>query len=264
MITTFVINLDKDKERMAFMHEQLTTCGMSYRRQPAILGKEYTPTLAEYDEAAARKATGHALIPGEMGCALSHAAVYKTIVAESIPFSFVFEDDVEIPNNFKEIVERMVAEQPVTNFDYLLFDYVPVGMPYLRQWYTGVIWNIRSRSERSLVSAAIFMLYAFIKIWYIVPLSLFEGWRDRYKKQSPGPVRFYRPVYFAGAYLLTLEGAKKLLSLAEPVVYTADQLPNKARVLRGLRFFCYAPRSVEQLKRTFGSSILDKTGAEIS
>jgi GR25 family glycosyltransferase involved in LPS biosynthesis len=264
MITTFVINLDKDTDRMAFMHEQLTACGMSYRRQPAILGKAYTPTKAEYDEEAALKATGHALIPGEMGCALSHAAVYKTIVAESLPFSFIFEDDVEIPKNFKEIIEGMATQQAVTKFDYLLFDYVPVGMPYIRQWFKGVIRNVQLRSETSYLQALIFLLYALLKVWYIVPLSLFEGVRDTYKKRNPGPVRFYRPVYFAGAYLVTLEGAKKLLSLAEPVIYTADQLPNKARVLRGLRFFCYAPRSVEQLKSTFGSSILDKTAAEIA
>ena len=263
MFTTFVINLDKDTERMKFMHSQLLGCRIVYRRQTAILGKAYTASTAEYDSARAVKATGHALIPGEIGCALSHLGVYKTIVAEGLPYSLVFEDDVAIPNNFKEIVESMVITQPLTSFEYLLFDYVPVGLPYIRQWFLSVRRTIQLHSRTSWFAAVLAMLYAGVKVWYIVPLALYEGWRDTAKKTKPGPVRFYRPVYFAGAYLITLEGAKKLVSLAEPVIYTADQLPNRARILRGLRFFCYAPLCVSQLKQTYGSSILDVAGKDI-
>jgi len=263
MVTTFVINLDKDKERLSFMDSQLAASGLSYRRQPAILGKEYQATRAEYDEDAAVRATGHALIPGEIGCALSHVAVYKAIVAESIPFALIFEDDVEIPRHFKDIVERMVQAQPTIKFDYLLFDYVAVGIPFIRQWFRSVVINTRARFQQSVLSALLCVLYAFIKMWYIVPMALFEGFRNWYKQSSPGPVKFYRPVYFAGAYLVTLEGVKKLLALAQPVVYTADQLPNQARIKSGLRFYCYAPRVVEQQKKVFGSSILDITGDQI-
>lgn len=263
MFTTFVINLDKDIERLRFMDEQLTRLGITYTRQPAIYGKTHTTTVDEYDEAKAVAATGHALLPGELGCALSHRVVYERIVAEGVPFALVLEDDVVLPSDFKQVLERMIAEQPKTNFEYLLFDYVPVGWPYVRQWFLSIGVNVRERAKTSLIRAILFLLYACIKVWYIVPLALFEGWRDQAKKTNPGPVRFFRPVYFAGAYLVTQEGAKKLLSLAQPVIYTADQLPNRARVLRGLRFFCYAPLAVRQDKAAFGSSILELAGKDI-
>ncbi len=263
MLETFVINLDKDTERMDFMAAQLAVRGITYRRQAAIYGKNYQPSLAEYDAAKAVAATGHALLPGELGCALSHAKVYEQIVREAIPFALVLEDDVELPSDFKATVERMIEEQPKTNFEYLLFDYVPVGMPFIRQWFRSVAVHVRAQWQISLFRGLVAFLYALLKVGYIVPLSLYEGWRDRAMQHKGGPVRFLRPVYFAGAYLLTLEGARKLLALAEPILYTADQLPNRARIINNLRFFCYAPLSVKQLKTTFGSSILDVAGKDI-
>lgn len=263
MFTTFVINLDKDTERMQFMHEQLERLKISYNRKSAIYGKTYEASASEYDEVKAVAATGHALIPGELGCALSHAKVYEQIVQESIPFALVLEDDVELPQDFKAVVEQMIVGQPKTNFEYLLFDYVPVGLPFIRQWLRSVSVTVRTQYKKSSLHGVGALLYAFLKAGYIIPLSLFEGWRDTYKKHHPGPVRFFRPVYFAGAYLVSLEGAKKLHALSKPVLYTADQLPNRARIINNLRFFCYAPLLVKQLKTTFGSSILDLAGKDI-
>lgn len=263
MFRTFVINLDKDTERMDFMHEQLGRLGISYERQAAVYGKSYKPNRDEYDAEQAISATGHSLLPGELGCALSHVAVYKKVVSQQIRYTLIFEDDVELPSNFKKIVESMMQQQQRSGFEYLLFDYVPVGWPFIKQWFRSVSIRIKAEYQISFIRGVFTFGYALLKVGYIVPLSVFEGWRDKRMKRNPGAVRFFRPVYFAGAYLVTLEGAKKLLSLAEPVVYTADQLPNRARVLKGLRFFCYAPLSVRQLKSTFGSSILDLSGKDI-
>jgi len=263
MFKTFVINLDKDKERMDFMSQQLVNCEIPYHRQSAVYGKDYRASYVEYDEAGAIAKTGHALLPGELGCALSHAKVYEQIVREEIPFSLILEDDVELPSNFKHIVNRMITEQGKTNFEYLLFDYVPVGLPFLKQWFRSVRVRVNNEFQYSLPRATLTALYAIFKIPYIVPLAIFEGCRDGVMYETGGPVRFLRPVYFAGAYLLTLQGAKKLHSLTKPILYTADQLPNRARIINKLRFFCYAPLSVKQLKTTFGSSILDVAGKDI-
>ena len=262
MFTTFVINLDRDTERMQFMHEQLTRLGIQYQRHSAILGKEYSPTIQEYDEVRALAEGGHALLPGEIGCALSHAQVLEKIVTEKIPFALVLEDDVSLPINFKHILEKEIAHSR-KNWEYLLFDYVVVGLPFLRQWFSSVCINSSKRWRENRVRAILWTAAAIVKGIYIVPLSLFEGFRNSYKKSSPGPVTFLRPLYFAGAYLVSLKGAEKLLSLAKPVVYTADQLPNKARVLKSLKFRGYAPQVVFQQKKTFGSSILDLSGDEI-
>jgi len=258
MFTTFVINLDKDVERMRFMHEQLSRLNIVYRREAAVLGKSYIPTIEEYNEAEAIKKGGHALLPGEIGCALSHAHVIQKIVTEKIPFTLVLEDDVELPSNFNQVLERVISDNlSGGKWEYLLFDYVVVGRVFIHQWINGVFAHLKKTWQEQPVKVLQQALLFALKGFYIIPLSMFEGVRNTYKKCSPGPVRFFRPVYFAGAYLVTYEGALKLHALSQPVIYTADHLPNRARIIKKLRFRGYAPQLVQQLKSTFGSSILD-------
>lgn len=264
MYTTFVINLDKDVERMQFMHEQLTKLNIPYTRESAVYGKNYQPSLVEYDEVQALEKGRHSLLPGEIGCALSHAHVIQKIVAEKIPYALVLEDDVELPDNFNTILEREItSNRPDNTWEYLLFDYVVVGRPFIKQWIAGVFTNIKKTWKTNPIKVISQLIFFALKGLYIIPLSLFEEIRNFYKKRSPGPVRFFRPVYFAGAYLVTYEGALKLQSLSQPIIYTADHLPNRARVLKGLKFRGYAPQIVRQDKQTFGSSILDLSGNQI-
>lgn len=263
MFSTFVINLDKDTDRLAFMDGQLSKQNIKYRRQSGVYGKTCKPTLREYDEAKAIKKGGRALLPGEVGCALSHVAVLKKIVNDGMQYALVLEDDVLLPENFKEILEKEILRQTAYKWDYLLFDYVQVGYPFLKQWLGGVQVTFLKTLLSNPLKALLGLGYALIKSFYIIPLCLFEGVRDWYRAYNPGPVAFYRPIYFAGAYLVTRSGAERLLSLTHPIVYTADQLPNRARVLCGLRLRGYAPCVVKQLKTTFGSSILDLSGQEL-
>lgn len=261
MYTTFVINLDKDTERMQFMHEQLARLGIAYRRETAILGKSYNPSLKEYNESYAIKKGGHALLPGEIGCALSHSRVIQKIIDEKIPYTLVLEDDVSLPIDFHQIIETEIAKNENSPaWEYLLFDYVVVGRIFIRQWLSGVAVNLQKTWQTNYLMMLPKMIIFFLKAMYIIPLSIFEGLRNHYKKSSPGPVRFFREVYFAGAYIVTYEGALKLRTLSQPVIYTADHLPNKARILTGLKFRGYAPQIVRQNKHRFGSSILEIEG----
>lgn len=257
MFSTFVINLDKDTERMDFMEKQLNKASIQYVRHAAIDGRNYVPQASEYDQNLALKQGGHILLPGEVGCALSHAQIIARIVEDKIPFSLVLEDDILIPENFKELVEKQVQKQK--KWEYLLFDYPTVGLPFLRAWLLGV--KINYQKQQGIVLKWYFLFKHCIKAFYIIPLSLFEYFRDRLRAYAPGPVVFFRPVYYAGAYLVTYQGAQKLHALSTPVRYTADHLPNRARLLTGLRFRCYAPLVVSQQRKKFGSSIL-KLSAE--
>lgn len=264
MYSVFVINLDKDTERMRFMHEQLSKLGIKYTRQTAVLGSQYKPTLAEYDEIEALKKGGHALRPNELGCALSHARVLEKIVTEQIPYALVLEDDVVLPPNFTEVLEKEVEKNISRNhWDYLLFDYTPVGRQFLKMWSKGVKNNFVSLDNASIFFKSLFIFKHFIKAMYVVPLSFYEAIREYFKANNPGPVKFYRPVYFAGAYLITLEGAKKLLPLTKPIVYTADHLPNAARKEVNLLFRAYCPLIVSQDRYTYGSSILELSGEQV-
>jgi len=263
MLRAFVINLDKDKERMKFMHNQLLRLGIAYERFPAINGRDYIASSAEYQEEIAIQKTGHALLPGELGCALSHKKIYELIVAQKIPYALILEDDVQLPNNFHAIIRNQIDLQKIHKWEYLLFNYPVVGLPWIKKWFIALIANYKNLQKKEFSSQIFFILYSIAKILYMIPLSLLEGLRNKYKSFYPGPVRFYRPIYLAGAYILTLEGAKKLLELSNPIVYPADRLPNQARIKNKLILRGYSPLVVTQMNREFGSSILGLRGNEL-
>ena len=89
-------------------------------------------------------------------------------------------------------------------------------------------------------------------------MTYLESGRDRvYRKlKISGPVKFYRPTYFAGCYLITNVAALKLLSLEEKVVFAADRLHNQARIKKELNVKLFCPLLVSQQRQEFGSSIL--------
>lgn len=263
MFQTFIINLDKDVKRLQFMEKQLHSCDITFRRQSGYLGREYVFDLKEYDPKIALSKGGRELILGEAGCALSHAKVIKTIVTEKIPYALVLEDDVEIPKNFKAVIERAISCNTSRQWEYLLFDYIPVGIPFIKQWWKAARSVFSKKRKASFFRACLYISYVILKGFYIIPMSLFERFREKYLVGDGRPVSFYRPVYFAGAYVVSLAGAEKLHALTQPIIYTADQLPNKARVLKDLKFRCYAPLLVHQKRTEFGSSILNLTAKEV-
>jgi len=260
MVKAFVINLDADTERMAFMSRQLDSLGIPYERYPAVRPEDVLP--GEYDASAASLHRGHSLIPGEIGCAASHKRIYEEMLSRGLEYALVLEDDVELPVDFASIIEREIRHNR-NRWEYLLFDYWQPGPVFIRRWFNSVLVSLRMAKTKNLPYVIALAAFSFLKAFYVVPLSLLEGLRDLYKSHSPGPVSFYRPLYLAGAYLVSSSGARKLLSLASPIVYTADKLPNQARVKRGLRFFAYAPLSVHQRKEEFGSSILGIAGTDL-
>lgn len=239
------------------MDSQLREAGISYERFPAVRGEEVRDTQ-EYSRDKAI-AAGHELLLGELGCAASHKRIYEKIINEHIPFTLILEDDVELPLGFKEILDREIARHH-SKWDYLLFDYWAPGSVFIGRWVSSARRAYASLESHGTLARIWFLFFTAAKACYIIPLSLFEGLRNSYKKHYPGPVSFYRPLYLAGAYLVTESGAQKLLALSNPIRYTADKLPNQARVKVGLRFFAYAPLSVRQRKEQFGSSILAISG----
>lgn len=98
----FVINLDKDKEKLESIDSQLKTLGVEYERVPAVYGKD----LPEIQKRAAYSsfrwwcAIGRPIAPAEIGCTLSHHRIYKRIVEENIHCACILEDDVALAPNF--------------------------------------------------------------------------------------------------------------------------------------------------------------------
>ncbi len=235
----FVINLPVDIKRKKAIEKRLKELEAGYEIVSGVYGDDER-VLARYDEKRAIKEHGKPLIFGEKGCALAHALVYERIVKESIPYSLILEDDILLPDNFLEIVEKEIRNEH-RDWDWLSFDYRYVGGEFLSTWLTATMTTIKKNP--------LFLLYALLKAPYMVAISYFEGLRNKRaveKNAHAGAKRFYRPLYNAGAYVITLDGAKKLIPFTNPLRLTADQAPNVARWKSDFNLYGYVPLIVKQ------------------
>ena len=101
-MTAFLINLDRHPDRLAAAQTRLAQAGVHAERVAAVDGYALSP--AERRAAVARfhalLARGRLYTPGQIGCALSHHAIYRRMIAENIPAALVFEDDVLLTPEF--------------------------------------------------------------------------------------------------------------------------------------------------------------------
>ena len=115
-IPTFVINLDFEVERNAFMAQQLQATGIPFEIVAAVKGKALDPAYIKtvYDEAKTLSVQGKPLSLGEIGCTLSHLSIYQNMLNTNSSVAFVLEDDAllhnELPKVLEPLVKRMAAE----------------------------------------------------------------------------------------------------------------------------------------------------------
>ena len=64
----------------------------------------------DYDSARRRRAHGRDLKAGELGCLLSHRAVYQHIVAQNMPFALILEDDARLAPETKAVLEALLQK----------------------------------------------------------------------------------------------------------------------------------------------------------
>jgi glycosyl transferase family 25 len=93
MIPTFVINLDRNPERLRFMRAQFNALGFDFERLAGVDGRCLTPGASQ----AAPYAT---LAPGPIGCFESHRAAWQLVVERDLPCAVVLEDDVGVAADF--------------------------------------------------------------------------------------------------------------------------------------------------------------------
>lgn len=99
----FVVNLDRDKERMAFIDAQLRRLGVEYERIGAVDAR----AMSNKDLRTAVNgfrwwcAMGRSIAMAEVGCALSHYSIYRQMIAEGEKMACILEDDIEIDAGFK-------------------------------------------------------------------------------------------------------------------------------------------------------------------
>lgn len=181
----FVISLARDEERRAHMHKQLAALSMNAEFVPAVDGRRLgQDELAAYDRDRALRIYGVDMMPTEIGCFLSHYRLYERIVRERIPVALIMEDDLEIRPEFPQILADLLA------------DPAPSWLVVRFESQRGRVREPRTRKDRG----------------------------TTVRQLAAGElVRLNIHVLGLGAYLITEEGARRMLRYGQRIFMPIDQ-----------------------------------------
>ena len=121
-IPAFVINLDRDIERLQDISSALTRLGVPYERIPAINAKDRMTLIRrvirrDFHFAPANRP----MKAGEIGCYLSHVAALKRIVRKNLSMAIIFEDDAafdeRFPQFYKHDLARFLTKSDIVKFE---------------------------------------------------------------------------------------------------------------------------------------------------
>lgn len=117
------------------MLAQLKVAGLAGTVIDAIDGRRLSERdLANsYDESAALRNCHRVLTRGEVGCALSHLAIYRRMVAEGLSWAVVLEDDALLGRDFRPIVEAIGERLDASVAEICLLSHVDKYMEWGRR-----------------------------------------------------------------------------------------------------------------------------------
>jgi len=150
-MSCFVINLESAVDRRQAMMQQLQVLGIPFEIFPAVDGRKMTEDelARQYDSLRAARER-EKMTRAEIGCALSHLAIYRKMVDENIPHALILEDDAELSADLKIILEQLQARYSTGSEIVVLLSHVP---KYLKRsqipltpnrslaWTYGLCWN---------------------------------------------------------------------------------------------------------------------------
>jgi glycosyl transferase family 25 len=99
----FVINLDRRKDRLAFMAAQLQAIGLDWKHIAAHDMQSVDEALLAREIAAKDHIIGMGL--GSQCCALTNFDIYRRMVSENIPAALILQDDVELSPQIASFLE---------------------------------------------------------------------------------------------------------------------------------------------------------------
>mmetsp|Transcript_95135 Transcript_95135/g.217845 ORF Transcript_95135/g.217845 Transcript_95135/m.217845 type:complete len:576 (+) Transcript_95135:32-1759(+) len=120
-VPLYIINLASRRDRWDHIKDQFTQAGLPYKRVEAasatvpwdeqlVLKSWNTSWNAQYNKDMASRVVP--LSPGEAGCARSHIGVWKQVAAGSAPLACVFEDDADLDEGARQLLESSINELP--------------------------------------------------------------------------------------------------------------------------------------------------------
>ncbi len=108
-IPIFIINLKKDTEKKEHMKELCKKYSLKCQFIDAVYGNDLDNTYIEQitDSEKSISVYGKELTRGEIGCTLSHIAIYKQMIEHNIENAIIFEDDIDLKEDFSAIINSI-------------------------------------------------------------------------------------------------------------------------------------------------------------
>lgn len=109
-----VINMAANVTRMARVSESLHAAGVAFERFEAVDGRSLAPEELSrlYDPAANARRFRHPLITPEIGCYLSHLALWERLAASDAPGLVILEDDLAASRDLGAVLDALAQEPP--------------------------------------------------------------------------------------------------------------------------------------------------------
>ncbi len=103
-IKTYLINLDRNPERLKHMQAVLGGLGIEYERIAGVDGRLLSAEEKAKSFNARRSyiANKGGMSDGEIGCALSHVKVYRAMVEAAVEVALILEDDIKLSPDIGE------------------------------------------------------------------------------------------------------------------------------------------------------------------
>jgi glycosyl transferase, family 25 len=106
-VHAYVVNLARSLDRRAHITKELKKAGLEYEIITAVDGRELDMTDTELIHPSFLERG--AFPAGSAGCALSHLAIYRKIVAEGLPVALVLEDDIKLAADLGRLAEEVAG-----------------------------------------------------------------------------------------------------------------------------------------------------------
>lgn len=108
----YVINMASNPRRMEKAAAILTAAGIDFQRFEAVVGREVSSErLAEvYDAKANARRFRNPLLPGEIGCYLSHIAIWEKMAAGEDAGAIILEDDFAAAPDLKTVLKALTED----------------------------------------------------------------------------------------------------------------------------------------------------------
>lgn len=204
----FVVNLKRRPDRKELIETRLKNLGIkNYEITDAVDGQQLPEDLSNVYDQTASKQIHRQLKRSEVACSLSHINIAKKIIDENIDYAIILEDDAELSVNFKTFIKDF-------NLEPNKFDFLILGSFSSNQFFNGKLKT----------KVAPYELLEKESITYLDKIEFNIGNTTIHKPHYPSlKLDFINGTH---AYMLSNNGARKLIELNYPVIVEADNVWN--------------------------------------